>query len=299
MNRPSSLPMPPDWPNREFSRVVRAGGIEWHVQVAGSGPTLLLLHGTGSSVHTWADLLVPLAGMGTVVAPDLPGHGFTRSATPWRLSLPEVATSLEALLAALDVPPVAIGIGHSAGAALAIQWALHARRKPAAIVGFNPSLVPPPDLYDNFLAPFITPIATSPFVTTGLAALASRSWLVGGLLDSTRSRLSAAQRERYLALFARAEHVQGTMEFMAATNLKALLAAAHDFAIPTTFVLGRLDHWVPDRPVRRVLARDFPRARVLNWQGGHLLHEEHPGRAVRLVAEVLERLDAPATRAPT
>ena len=29
-----------DWPNREASRFVEAGGLRWHVQVAGQGPVL-------------------------------------------------------------------------------------------------------------------------------------------------------------------------------------------------------------------------------------------------------------------
>ena len=37
------------WPNRESSRFVRAGGLDWHVQVMGKGkgPVLLLLHQIG------------------------------------------------------------------------------------------------------------------------------------------------------------------------------------------------------------------------------------------------------------
>ena len=69
-----------DWPNREASRFVEAGGLRWHVQQMGRGPVLLLLHGTGASTHSWRALLPLLAKSFTVVAPDLPGHGFT--ATP-------------------------------------------------------------------------------------------------------------------------------------------------------------------------------------------------------------------------
>ena len=50
-----------DWPNREASRFLRAEGIEWHVQIAGSGPDLLLLHGAGAATHSWAGLLARLA----------------------------------------------------------------------------------------------------------------------------------------------------------------------------------------------------------------------------------------------
>jgi hypothetical protein len=45
-----------DWPNRDASRFVDAGGLRWHVQVAGSGPVLLLMHGTAASTHSFAAL---------------------------------------------------------------------------------------------------------------------------------------------------------------------------------------------------------------------------------------------------
>jgi len=50
-----------DWPNRAASRKLRAGGVDWHVQILGRGPTLLLLHGTGASTHSWRDVAPLLA----------------------------------------------------------------------------------------------------------------------------------------------------------------------------------------------------------------------------------------------
>lgn len=55
-----SLP-PAGWPQRDHSRALRVGPIDWHVQVAGRGPVLLLLHGSGASSHSWSDLLPRLA----------------------------------------------------------------------------------------------------------------------------------------------------------------------------------------------------------------------------------------------
>ncbi|MFZ4410973.1 MAG: alpha/beta fold hydrolase, partial [Paracraurococcus sp.] len=83
--------IPADWPNRPTSRLVAAGGLRWHVQVAGTGPVLLLVHGTGAATHSWRDLLPLLARHFTVVAPDLPGHGFTERPRAEGLSLPGMA----------------------------------------------------------------------------------------------------------------------------------------------------------------------------------------------------------------
>ena len=95
-----------DWPNREASRFVQAGGLRWHVQVIGAGPPLLLVHGTGAATHSWRGLVPLLAPYFTVIAPDLPGHGFTGRPAARGLSLPGMAAGLAALLDALDLDPV-------------------------------------------------------------------------------------------------------------------------------------------------------------------------------------------------
>lgn len=281
--------VPADWPNRAHSRSVRVGPLDWHVQVAGRGPGVLLLHGTGSSAHSWADLIPALQAQATLIAPDLPGHGFTTGATPGSLTLPAIARALEALLGELGLGPPSLVVGHSAGAALALRWAIGAPRRPRALVGFNPSLVPPPALYTLFAGPLLAPVATSSFVAKRLAALGARTRLVGSLLDSTRSVLPPAQRARYAALFRDPAHVRGALGFMAAADLPALARDARGLDLPATFVLGTRDAWIPERPLRRLLAEILPHATVVKWEGGHVLHEEHPQRAAALLRELLAR----------
>ncbi|MEO8755579.1 MAG: alpha/beta fold hydrolase, partial [Casimicrobiaceae bacterium] len=158
--------VPHDWPNRTASQSVRIGALDWHVQLAGSGPALCLLHGTGSSAHSWGAMLPMLARSATVIAPDLPGHGFTTGASRRSLNLPAIASELRRLIEALAIPGPLFLVGHSAGAALALRWALDApEAPPAAILGFNPSLVAPPAFYTRVLGPVITPVATSGPVT--------------------------------------------------------------------------------------------------------------------------------------
>ena len=48
------------WPHAQHSRLVQAGGIQWHVQQMGQGPCMLLLHGTGSGHFSWRGLLPKL-----------------------------------------------------------------------------------------------------------------------------------------------------------------------------------------------------------------------------------------------
>ena len=83
-----------DWPNREASAFVEARGLRWHVQTMGTGPDVLMVHGTGASTHSWEGLAPLLAQRFRLVAPDLPGHGFTQAKRTPDLSLPGMARAL-------------------------------------------------------------------------------------------------------------------------------------------------------------------------------------------------------------
>jgi len=107
------------WPHREASRFVQAAGIRWHVQefIAPDrqAPVALLIHGTGSSTHSWRGLAPLLAQHLTVYAMDLPGHGFTSmpagGTASAQFSLPAMAQALRAVCSALQVAPDLVG-GH-------------------------------------------------------------------------------------------------------------------------------------------------------------------------------------------
>jgi hypothetical protein len=106
---------PEDWPLRSASRAVASAPHRWHVQVTGTGPDVLLLHGAGASAHTWHRLIPYLDDRYRLIAPDLPGHGFTQSPRG-RSGLPQVARDIAALMQTMEAAPRII-IGHSAGGA--------------------------------------------------------------------------------------------------------------------------------------------------------------------------------------
>ncbi len=140
-----------DWPNRAFSRFVRAGGIEWHVQEMGQGPKLLLLHGTAASTHSFRALAPLLAPHFTLLIPDLPGHAFTETPAE-TLTLPTMRDLVSDLLAELSFAPD-LAAGHSAGAAILVRMALDGAFAPRRIVSLNGALLPFPGVTGQVAAP--------------------------------------------------------------------------------------------------------------------------------------------------
>lgn len=88
----------------------------------GIGTPVLLIHGIGSSMDTWADIPDRLSAQGIhVVAVDLPGHGES-SKGPGDYSLGSLASTLRDLLDHLGIDRVHL-IGHSLGGGVSMQFA--------------------------------------------------------------------------------------------------------------------------------------------------------------------------------
>lgn len=279
--------IPADWPNKSFSRHIQAGDLSWHVQIAGSGPAhILLLHGTGSSAHTWGDLFTDLAKTYTVIAPDLPGHGFTKNHGIKNLNLDALAIKLAELREALNIEYFDHIIGHSAGATLALSYTLN-NKQAKTIIGLNPSLINLPGAYHKFIAPFINPIVTSSFFTSILSDLLPHTKMIDSLIDSTNTKLVTEKRARYKTLFKDANHLNGSMSFMAGTDMQSLLNHSKQIQSNITFVLSEDDGWIPVQALRKVIDQYFNTAKVIEIKGGHLFHEANEALALKLINEAL------------
>ncbi len=92
---------------------VTAGGVRFHVTEAGAGEPVVLLHGWPQHHYAYRDLLAdPPEGM-RIIAPDLPGYGWSGPA-PHRWAKEDVATDVLALLDALGLERVVL-VGHDWG----------------------------------------------------------------------------------------------------------------------------------------------------------------------------------------
>lgn len=271
-----------NWPNREASRFVETPGLKWHVQVAGQGPPVLLLHGTGAATHSWRDMLPVLAKDFTVIAPDLPGHGFTSGLPRGGLTLPGMARALSDLLAQLEAEPALI-VGHSAGAAIALQ-VVRTGGRAAPVVGFNPALMPFPGLAAKLFPSLAKMLFVNPFVPRMLAGIARIPGETGRFLQrATASTIDARGIAAYEALMGHPRHCGGAMEMMASWDLEALSRTLPQVTSPVLLVHSSADAAVPLPSVQEA-ARRMPRCRLEVLPGlGHLAHEECPDLAADLI----------------
>ncbi len=274
----------PDWPNHVASRFVTAGGLRWHVQMMGTGPDLLLVHGTGASTHSWRDLMPLLAKAFRVIAPDLPGHGFTEKLPTHRLTLPGMTRALADLMRALPASPT-LAVGHSAGAAILARMCLDGTLASDTLVSLNGAILPLRGAPAHLFSPVAKFLANVPVVPWLFARRAADRTVVDRLLRGTGSTIDAAGVEFYSRLIRDPGHVAGALGMMAGWDLRPLAADLPRLRPHLRLIVGSGDRTVP--PADSARMRDMVRgSELITLQGlGHLAHEERPDDVARLIVE--------------
>jgi magnesium chelatase accessory protein len=278
------------WPLSARSRFISADGLRWHVQCLGEGPPLLLIHGTGSSAHSWHRIIPLLAARWTVVAMDLPGHGFTRGEAAHGMSLTGMSRSLGGLLRALHLQP-AIVIGHSAGAAIAVRLACDRYCAPRLLISLNGALVSFDRRYEVLFAPLAKLLAAMPFVPQLFSWRARDRSAVERLIASTGSRLQHQDVDLYWRLVRRPQHLAGALRMMSEWSIADMPTLLRSLPIPLLQIIGMRDGTVPPSVAERVCAL-LPSAMIVRLAGlGHLAHEEQPEAVARAVFDAAGSVD--------
>jgi len=282
-----------DWPNRSASRFVTAAGLRWHVQQFGpasdDAPVIVLLHGTGSSSHSWRDVAPLLARRYSVIVMDLPGHAFTSMPPNAAQSLAGMAQNVTALLRELNISPTVVA-GHSAGAAIAARMILDQAIAPAALVSLNGAFIGFGGFAGQFFSPVARLLAAGSIASRFFAWQANDPAIVQKLVLSTGSLLDDVGMDLYARLVRSPGHVSAALAMMAHWDLEPLERELPRLSLPVWMVAAENDATVPSAQAAQV-ARRLPQARQVLWPMlGHLAHEESPAQCVALLTGVVDEV---------
>ena len=121
-------------------KTVEADGIKIFYREAGpaDGPVLLLLHGYPTSSHMFRHLIPRLASTFRVIAPDLPGFGFTEvpAGRKYRYSFENLAVTMDAFVQTLNLTRYALYV-FDYGAPTGFRLALSHPDRVTAIISQN------------------------------------------------------------------------------------------------------------------------------------------------------------------
>ena len=256
----------------------------------GKGPVLLLIHGMAGSSENWRDVVEPLAGRHTVIAPDLPGHGLSAGG-PGDYSLGSLASGLRDLLLALGHERATL-VGHSLGGGIAMQFAYQFPEMIERLVlvssgGLGPEVsvvlraaaLPGADLFISATASVGQKVGGA--LGRGLGAVGMRP--APDVAEVARGYASLADPGRRKAFLATLRSVVGTEGQRVAAADRLYLAEA----VPVLIVWGARDQIIPVRHGEDA-HRALPGSQLEVFEGvGHLPQLEQPGRFIALFERFL------------
>ena len=260
---------------------------------AGSGPSLILLHGLLGYSFSWRFTMPALAPYATVYAPDLLGAGF--SDRPRQLDHSVRGTALRVLRFAEKLGLTAFDLlGTSRGgpvAMLAAAESMHAAPgKPRVRRLILVCPVNPYSAHGRRLAPFFATRAGAAFFRSVLGRLPSLYPYCHGRLYADRSKIPPGSLKGYtapLAIPGLFEHALSIVRTWTADLLELEAILPKLSGIPAMLVWGSEDPAVYVSSLQP-LARYFPNARVIVFPGvGHLPYEECPQEFNRALIEFL------------
>jgi non-heme chloroperoxidase len=259
--------------------ITRPDGTRIRVRTAGSGPTVVLVHGYGVTLLAWNVIWAQLLALGyRCVAFDLRGHGRSTIGDDG-IGSTQMTGDYVAVLTELDIRD-AVLVGHSTGGFLAIK-----------------AMLDHPEIVDR-LRGFVAFASTGgdilrgspqnrlqlPMIRLGVMEWISRSpiysWMFGASLcgDSPSPAMIRAFNE----LFA-AQHHRSLVPLIRALSSESYYDRLSEIVVPTVVVCGERDQTTPRWHSEQLGVR-IPDARNVWVEGkGHLLNWEAPESLVDAV----------------
>jgi 3-oxoadipate enol-lactonase len=280
---------------------IQTPNLRVHYRSAGNGDTpLLLLHGNFGSWRWWQPLLEQIPAGYRAYAPDLRGCGDSER-PGYGHNIETLAADALAFASALDFFPEHI-VGHSLGAAIALQLALEQPVRSLTLVAPPPaegrSVIRNDDWFSHSVSRLFDVDRDASVVTLGATYRmlrhlgANRPMLRQALmrlaptLNYDNAFIELVSDAARMAPQAVIGHLQALDAWDVQTRLRSL-------RVPVLIVGGAQDVLVSADDLR-AFARRLPRGRIVIWaDAGHAVQLEQPRRFVSVLFRFLERSRRP------
>lgn len=262
--------------SNEESQFIDILGMPVHYRDEGSGPLLVLIHGTAASLHTWDGWVDELKNDFRIVRMDIPAFGLTGPEPTGDYSIDRYVEFLEAFASALNLDNFALA-GNSLGGEIAWRYALaHPERVDNLVlidaVGYARSEGQKENLAFKLAR-------TSGFKTV-MSKITPRFLYRQGLLEvyGDDSKVTEELVDRYFRLSLREGNRRAFAERVIAAQ-GPIKGDVRDITQRTLILWGEDDLWIPLQHGRN-FARDIAGSQLIAYPGvGHVPMEEVPAQS--------------------
>ena len=259
------------------SSFISIDGINVHYRDVGKGEAILLIHGTGASLHTWEKWIDILSSGYRVISFDLPGFGLTGPDPNHNYQISRYTAILDSLMVKLKVDSFHIA-GNSLGGLVAWRYTTQFPQKILTLNLIDAAGLPQP----GKKPPFIFQLAKLPVLSTLLQKVTPKSIIKNSMLDVYKNDQLVTEKliDRYFELSLREGNRTAFVKRMSQLNEKLVVRDLENITVPVLIQWGKDDRWIP-------LANAFefqkliPKADLIIYDSGHVPMEENPMETVK------------------
>jgi len=270
------------------SRFEKVNGMEVHYRMTGVGEPLVLLHGSGSSLHTWEKWVEVLSKDFKVITLDLPAFGLTGPHPDGDYSMEAYSAFLDRFLQQLNVDSCYLA-GNSFGGYIAWTYAAKHSDKVRKLALLNSSGYPSKVSKNT---PLIYKLANNPLASRLLMKCTPRSLIEKSVRETfvNEELVTEETIDRYFELALRTGNRKAFIDRVKQTKVDHT-AELKKLDIPVLIMWGDKDIVVtPDNA--RKFKTDIKEADLIMYeQVGHLPMEEIPSQSATDLEAFLLKAD--------
>ena len=263
------------------SKFMALNGMQIHYRDEGNGDVILLIHGTGSSLHTWDKWVQILIKSYRVIRLDLPAYGLTGKDPKKRYSSKNYVDLVNDFMTQLEINKF-----HMAGNSLGglVSW-LYASYHPDKV---NKLILIDPSGFPSKKIPMVINMAKTPVVKTLIRYITPKSFIKKNLEEVyfNNDLITTKILNRYYELT------------LAEGNRTAFIDRAKieqedyserlDLIInPTLILWGANDIWIPVKNAQRFKEKIENSKVVIMNETGHIPMEEKPNESLIITLDFL------------
>ena len=263
----------------EHSQFIEIDGMNVHYRDEGEGQAIVLLHGTGASLHTWDKWTNELKKTFRVIRLDLPAYGLTGPHPEKKYSLSDYSSFLNSFVESLDIDNFILS-GNSLGGAIAWYYASEYQNKVKLL-----SLLDPGGLYNkDKQSPLVFRLARAPGINKILRYVTPRFFIKNTLKEVyfDKTKLTDKKIDTYRDLILRENNRES---FINRSNSKPVdhTKRLKLITAPTQILWGNEDEWIPVENAK-FFSKSIQNTRVdIMQETGHLPMEERPYESLELL----------------
>ena len=267
----------------QYSKFIPIDGMNVHYRDEGKGQVIVLLHGTGASLHTWDKWADELKNKYRVIRLDLPAYGLTGPHPDNKYSISNYSKFLHSFVNKLELSDFILS-GNSLGASISWHYASVYQDK----VKLLSLLSPGGFINKDQESPLVIRLARAPVIRKILRYVTPRFFIKNTLEEVyyDNNKLTDQKIDTYRNMILRENNREAFIS-RSLSNPKDYTDRLKLISIPTQIIWGNEDTWIP------VSNAKFFEAEIQNIridimdETGHIPMEERPQESLDLLLDFI------------